>query len=75
LEWGSFTRDSERHLKKDSGNGTSLNYGSSVRGTWRGGSFTGDPDGYVKEGSGNRHLSSWGPHWGTMEGTLFDWGL
>jgi len=31
-------------------------YGSSVRGTWRGGSFTGDPEEYVKEGSGDGHL-------------------
>jgi len=27
--------------------------------------FNGDPEGYVKEGSGNRHLSPYGPQWGT----------
>jgi hypothetical protein len=31
-------------------------YGSSVRGTLRGGPFTGDLEGYVKKGPGNRNL-------------------
>jgi len=48
-------------MKEGSGNGTSLYMGAVL----------GEPERYVKEGFGKRHLSLYGPFWGTWRGLLY----
>jgi hypothetical protein len=56
-------------MKQGCGNGASLSYRNSARGTRRKVSFTGCPEEYVKESSGNGYLS---PFTGPWRGGCFE---